>query len=224
MHLVKYTLITNDTKKETKLEQDACFAFVRYKIKFKNKSHIRYYFDKHDYSLEYKEEEQYLKNLQEIPAFSEYINIEECLKQRYWSFDLDKPILHFSILATLIRNMQENPDIIRFSNWVKDKINIPFINILLLLSDRALNTGHYIGTPVYNNNQVQTALQPFNQDRWNKASETMKTPRTYFGGIFLFFNSSFQWIRPKNIDHPIYVQLQKLYVEWKKTYEHISNT
>ena len=200
--------------------------FIRRKISkvFVYKSHIRYYFDKHDYSLEYKEEEQYLKNLQEIPAFSEYINIEECLKQRYWSFDLDKPILHFSILATLIRNMQENPDIIRFSNWVKDKINIPFINILLLLSDRALNTGHYIGTPVYNNNQVQTALQPFNQDRWNKASETMKTPRTYFGGIFLFFNSNFQWIRPKNIDHPIYVQLQKLYVEWKKTYEHISNT
>lgn len=217
MYLVIYSFITDKTKKETDLEEAACFGFLHNKEKLKDKSHIRYYFDKHrDYKLEFKEEKQYLQNLAEIPAFSDYINIEECLKERYWSFELDKPILHFSILATLIRNMQENPYIVKFSNWVKDKIDIPFINILLLLSNWAINTGHYIGTPVYCNGQVQIALQPFNQDKWNKASETVKTPDAYFGGIFLFFNSNFPWIKDKAIDHPIYVQLQKLHIEWKK--------
>lgn len=205
---------TTEENSETKKETFACFAFLKLK-KVNNLKTIHYYFSDHPgYKLNDKELELYLKALTETEDFKPYINVEEIVKTKRWSFELSNPRLHFCILATLIRNVQENPQLVRFALWVKDKIDIPFLNILLLIPEFAINTNHYISNSITNNAGVLKRLRPFNSTIWNHEANLCSLKETrIFNGVFDFFNSGYDF-EQSPITHPTYLELNELKEKW----------
>lgn len=189
-YVVHYTI----KHKENSVDfEEACFGSVGYQLyKIKPKptkdTKLIYHYKKAKVLYTDDVNRQYLEFLNRIPEFSPYIDVDKILNTGEWEFPLNAPRIHFCVLASLIRAMVEEPQIVKLCAFIeqhklydhiKTKHNLTEIGILQVCGVVSNNIGHWVSK------NPAKILNVLDNTYW-LITDTMSD--SYFGDVHLTFN------------------------------------
>lgn len=189
-YVVHYTIKHKDKSQDF---EEACFSSVGYQLaKLEpvptKDTKLIYEYIKANKNNNDEINRNYLNFLKHIPEFSPYIDTDNILSSGIWEFPLNAPRIHFCVLASLIRAMVEEQNIVKLCafieaqnlyNYIKNKHNLNNIGILQVCGTIANNIGHWVSNHAY---LVPNELR---QDLW-EIKDTIVNQ--YFGGVHSTFN------------------------------------
>ncbi len=199
-YVVHYTIKHN--KKSVDFEE-ACFSSVGYQLevikpKPTKDTKLIYHYKRAGTKHNLETNRNYLLFLKRIPEFSPYIDVDAILTTGEWEFPLNASRIHFCVLASLIRAMVEEPQIVKLCAFIEahnlyDHIkinhNLTEIGILQLCGVVSNYIGHWVSK-----NPVKI-LNVLDNTYW-LITDTISD--SYFGDVHKTFNCYAGYKYPKD--------------------------